>query len=292
MNRARIQDKIGKQLATERAKGLVNMMIQRRQFLKARQKARNSQVLNNNNSNLSIVGNWLRPGSRLPSPNRERSNPCSPSASKPTQSRPRSELPNRQGHSSGGTLDVRKTYHSEQWLIQFENTVPKIVVDQARQQSLDSIKMADPVLQNQQQSLRLPDRFASPANGGRSVPQRRNSTAIIPITLGAPPFRRGTMIPQQAASPTSSMSSSEETHMSPPRTLVRRATAMSIRRMSLTADVLGCPTHTVDESMALDDTDEDIFTQYYAIDPTMDDMTSPDAKKIVHKFQHNVWSGR
>jgi len=44
--------------------------------------------------------------------------------------------------------------------------------------------------------------------------------------------------------------------------------------------------------MALDDTDEDIFTQYYAIDPTMDDMTSPDAKKIVHKFQHNVWSGR
>ncbi|KAG1121643.1 hypothetical protein G6F42_012234 [Rhizopus arrhizus] len=269
VNRARIQDKIGKQLATERAKGLVNMMIQRRQFLKARQRARNSQVLNNNNSNLSIVGNWLRPGSRLPSPNRERSNPCSPSASKPTQSRPKSELPNRQGHSSG---------------------VPKIVVDQARQQSLDSIKMADPVLQNQQQSLRLPDRFTSPTNGGRSVPQRRNSTAIIPITLGAPPSRRATMIPQQAGSPTSNMSSSEGAHMSPPRTLARRATAMSIRRMSLTADILGCHTHTVDESMALDDTDEDIFTQYYAIDPTMDDMTSPDAKKIVHKFQHNVWS--
>ncbi|KAL7311607.1 calcium channel protein [Mucor circinelloides] len=269
VNRARIQDKIGKQLATERAKGLVNMMIQRRQFLKTRQKARNSQILNNNNSNLSIVGNWLRPGSRLPSPNRERSNPCSPSVSKSTQSRPKSELPSRQGHNSG---------------------VPKIVVDQARQQSLDSIKMADSVLQNQQQSLRLPDRFANPPNGGRSAPQRRNSTAIIPVTLGAPPSRRATMIPQQTASPTSNMSSTEGTHMSPPRTLSRRASAMSIRRMSLTADILGCHTHTVDESMALDDTEEDIFTQYYAIDPTMDDMTSPDAKKIVHKFQHNVWS--
>ncbi|KAF1800899.1 Ion transport protein-domain-containing protein [Mucor lusitanicus] len=105
VNRARVQDKVAKQLATERAKGLVNMVIQRRQFLRNRQKARNSQVLSNNN-NLSIVGNWLRPNSRLPSPNRERSNPflqLRPSISKSAQSRSKSESPNRQRPSGGGT---------------------------------------------------------------------------------------------------------------------------------------------------------------------------------------------
>ncbi|KAL9554145.1 hypothetical protein MBANPS3_002945 [Mucor bainieri] len=176
-----------------------------------------------------------------------------------------------------------------------ENTVPKIVVDQARQQSLDSIYTTDLVVLSQQQSLRLPDRFANPMNGVRGVPQRRNSTAIVPITLGAPPARRATMIPQQTTSPTSSMSSSEETHASLPNILARRATAMTIRRMSLTADMLveGNATTVSDSTtdiIALDDTEDDIFTQYYAIDITMNDMTSPDAKKIVHKFEHNAWS--
>lgn len=85
--------------------------------------------------------------------------------------------------------------------------------------------------------------------------------------------------------------------MSPPNMNTRRATAMSIRRMSLTADVLGSNTYTASESTAtdtigLDDTEDDVFTQYYAIDITMNDMTSPDAKKIVHKFEHNAWSGK
>ncbi|KAL9554146.1 hypothetical protein MBANPS3_002946 [Mucor bainieri] len=113
VNRARIQDKVAKQLTTERAKGLVNMLIQRRKFLKNRQKARNSQILSNNNkNNLSIVGNWLRPStnssSRLPSPNRERSNPflqLRPSiSSKSTQSRSKLESPNRQNRTSEGRL--------------------------------------------------------------------------------------------------------------------------------------------------------------------------------------------
>ena len=169
--------------------------------------------------------------------------------------------------------------------------VPKIVVDQARQQSLDSIKMTEPDLQNQQQSLRLPDRFANPVNGARGMPQRRNSIAIVPITLGAPPARRASIIPHQTASPVLSEPSSEEIHMSPPNLLARRATLMSIRRMSLTADMLRSDTNTVHQNTALDDTEDDVFTQYYAIDTTMNDMTSPDAKKIVHKFEHNAWSG-
>lgn len=173
--------------------------------------------------------------------------------------------------------------------------MPKIVVDQARQQSLDSIRTAEPDLQDQQQSLRLPDRFANPANGAKGMPQRRNSTVIVPTTLGALPTRRASMTPQQTASPALSMSSSEETHMSSPNILARRATLMSIRRMSLTADMLGSDTSAAHQNttdiLTLDDTEDDVFTQYYAIDTTMNDMTSPDAKKIVHKFEHNAWSG-
>ncbi|KAK4512387.1 uncharacterized protein ATC70_003085 [Mucor velutinosus] len=276
VNRARIQDKVAKQLAAERTTGLVNMMIQRRQFLKNRQKARNSQVLNSNNSNQSNVGNWLRPGSRLPSSSRERSAPflqLRPPISIPAHSRSKSESPTRERRNNG---------------------VPKIVVDQARQQSVDSIKLAEPDLQSQQQSLRLPDRFANPANVARGMPQRRNSTVIVPITLGAPPAQRASMVTQQTATPASSISASEKAQVSPPNILARRATAMSIRRMSLTADMPGCNISTVNESttdmLALDDTEDDVFTQYYAIDVTMNDMTSPDAKKIVHKFEHNAWS--
>ncbi|GAN08579.1 cation channel family protein [Mucor ambiguus] len=272
VNRARIQDKVANCLATERAKGLVNMVIQRRQFLKNRRKARNSQVLNHKNSS-SIVGNWLRPSSRLPSPNREQSNPflqLDPFISKSAQSRSKSESPNRQ------------------------RGVPRIVVDPARQQSLDSIQIADPGLLSQQQSLRLPDRFANPVNRARGMPQRRNSTAIVPITLGAPPARRSSMIPQQTASPTPSIPSSEEICVPPPKISARRATAISIRRMSLAADILGCNTNAVSKNTAdiatLGDTEDDVFTQYYSIDSTLNAMTSPDAKKIVHKFEHNAWS--
>lgn len=78
------------------------MVIQRRNYLKNRQKARNSQTLtrNNNNNNLSIVSNWLRPGSRLSSPNRERSNPflqLRPSISQSIQSKHKAESSGKQG---------------------------------------------------------------------------------------------------------------------------------------------------------------------------------------------------
>lgn len=93
-------------MTTERAKGLVNMVIQRRNYLKNRQKARNSQTLskNNNNNNLSIVSNWLRPGSRLSSPNREISNPflqIRPSISQSIQSKYEAGSSGKQGHNVG-----------------------------------------------------------------------------------------------------------------------------------------------------------------------------------------------
>jgi hypothetical protein len=70
VNRARIQDKIAKDLAAERIKGLVDMIILRREYLKDRQRLRNSQFLRRKNN----VGSWLSPsGSRMPSPSIERS---------------------------------------------------------------------------------------------------------------------------------------------------------------------------------------------------------------------------
>lgn len=82
------------------------MVIQRRNYLKNRQKARNSQTLskNNNNNNLSIVSNWLRPGSRLSSPNREISNPflqLRPSISQSIQSKYEAGSSGKQGHNAG-----------------------------------------------------------------------------------------------------------------------------------------------------------------------------------------------
>ncbi|CEP10750.1 hypothetical protein [Parasitella parasitica] len=269
VNRAKLQDKIDKQLATERAKGLVNMMIQRRNYLKKRQKARNSQILKNNNNNLTMVDNWLRPGSKLSSPHRERSNPLL-HFGKSNHDAQKAGSPSKKGYST---------------------EVPKIVVDQARQQSLDSIKAADEILQKQQPSLRLPDRFATFSNGGKGLPERRNSTAITPTTLGVPPARRSSMFPQQTMSLVSSLSSSEEM-MSPPKTLSRRNAALSVRRISFPSDVRG---HDVSrfndtEVLPLDDAENDAFIQYYAIDTTMDKMTSIEAKKIIEKFEHDAWS--
>ncbi|KAI8644851.1 Ion transport protein-domain-containing protein [Parasitella parasitica] len=270
VTRARIQDKIGKQLATERAKGLVNMVIQRRNYLKKRQIARNSQILTSNSNNLIIMDNWLRPGSRLASPKRERSNPLFQLGRSTNQSNQKTGSPSQQVHST---------------------EVPTIVVDQARQQSLDSIKVADTILLGQQHSLRLPDRFATSANGGKRLLERRNSAAITPITLGVPPVRRSTMIARQTVSLASSISSEEE-RMSLPKILSRRATALSIRRMSLTTDIRGCDVNRINDTgtLPLDDTEEDVFIQYYAISGTMDNMTSSDAEKIVYEFEHNAWS--
>ncbi|KAI9485907.1 MAG: Ion transport protein-domain-containing protein [Benjaminiella poitrasii] len=63
VNRARIQDKVAKELAKERAKGLVAMLILRRKYLKRRQSARINQALTHhkNSNSLSLVGNWLMP---------------------------------------------------------------------------------------------------------------------------------------------------------------------------------------------------------------------------------------
>lgn len=92
------------------------------------------------------------------------------------------------------------------------------------------------------------------------------------------------MVPQQTISLATSVLSSEEIDMDSPNTLTRRATALPI-----------CNSDNIDANtteVLLKDTDEDVFTQYYAIDMTMDDMTRPDAKKIVHKFERNAWSGK
>lgn len=141
----------------------------------------------------------------------------------------------------------------------------------------------------------LPDRFATSVNRGKSLLERRNSSAIIPITIGAPPSRRSSMMPQPSISPTSSVSSLEEINKNLPDTLTRRATALPIINMPLIANTQGCSSDKTADDISktlLQDTDEDVFTQYYAIDMTMDDMTRPDAKKIVRKFEHNAWSGK
>jgi hypothetical protein len=120
VNRARIQDKISKDLVLERAKGLVEMLIRRRNYLKTRQKVRSSQVINNNNNNNSInmVGNWLSPN-RLGldmSPGRgegrERSNPFlmvrspSPKISRNSEKKSRQSSP-KGGLSGGGNIQKK-----------------------------------------------------------------------------------------------------------------------------------------------------------------------------------------
>lgn len=59
VNRARTQDKIGKDMATDKAKGMIDMLVQRRKFLKVRRKTRNT--LRRDKSSIMLVGNWLKP---------------------------------------------------------------------------------------------------------------------------------------------------------------------------------------------------------------------------------------
>lgn len=59
MNRARVQDKIGKDLAAEKAKGLIAMLVQRRKFLKARQKFKLKRV--KSSSSAIGISHWLKP---------------------------------------------------------------------------------------------------------------------------------------------------------------------------------------------------------------------------------------
>jgi hypothetical protein len=43
---------------------------------------------------------------------------------------------------------------------------------------------------------------------------------------------------------------------------------------------------------SMENANDDIFTQYYAIDMPMTDMTVPDAEKIVDKFNRSCWTGK
>jgi hypothetical protein len=126
VNRARIQDKISKDLVLERAKGLVEMLIRRRNYLKTRQKVRNSQVINNNNNNnnnsINMVGNWLSPNrlglDMFPGrgegrgEGRERSNPFlmvrspSPKISRNSEKNSRQSSP-KGGLSGGGNIQKK-----------------------------------------------------------------------------------------------------------------------------------------------------------------------------------------
>lgn len=38
--------------------------------------------------------------------------------------------------------------------------------------------------------------------------------------------------------------------------------------------------------------EEDVFIHYYSIDQAIEDMTSPDAKKIVAKFEDSPWTSK
>ncbi|KAI7889601.1 Ion transport protein-domain-containing protein [Mucor mucedo] len=61
VNRARVQDKISKDLAAERARGLIAMLVQRRKFLKARQKPKLKRV--KSSSSAIVISHWLTPTS-------------------------------------------------------------------------------------------------------------------------------------------------------------------------------------------------------------------------------------
>ncbi|KAI7904858.1 Ion transport protein-domain-containing protein [Cokeromyces recurvatus] len=306
VDRARIQDKVAKDLAKERAKGLVSMLILRRKYLKTLQFVKNNQALANsyNNNNVSLVGDWLIPNKKgnykLPSPTRE--------LSSIPYLQLGASLSKTRGDSNRNITARRGSLRSND-----SSGVPRIVVVQAHQQDLDNIVMnsanlkEDNIFQNQQHTLFLPDRFAEHNSIGANMLYRRNSASVItPTTLGTPRVIRRKGSVSQPGSPTTSIPSYSKSAMSSPQLLPKgQDTTLSFKLLPLIADGHNISTFSSSfiknkssTSKQKDSTRndinntnfEDVFTQYYAIDSTMNDMTNSDAKKIIHKFELSQWT--
>jgi hypothetical protein len=85
--------------------------------------------------------------------------------------------------------------------------------------------------------------------------------------------------------------------ISPPNIVTRRASALAMRRMSYTATMMSQgessqETRDYETLESMENANDDIFTQYYAIDMPMTDMTVADAEKIVDKFNRSCWAGK
>jgi hypothetical protein len=85
--------------------------------------------------------------------------------------------------------------------------------------------------------------------------------------------------------------------ISPPNIVTRRASALAMRRMSYTATMMSQgessqETRDYEALESMENANDDVFTQYYAIDMPMTDMTVPDAEKIVDKFNRSCWTGK
>lgn len=157
-------------------------------------------------------------------------------------------------------------------------SVPTVVVDRAQSLSNPAL-LSDYMQQMDLHTLKLPDTFAkttkSNKTDGAVITRRKPTSTITPLP--------------------SSSTSSSSLGISPPKTYTARASSLSIRRISLDTSIIS-PAKAINdvslEALATDNSDDDVFTQYYAIDNAMDDMTSPDAEKIVDKFQHSTWSSK
>lgn len=102
----------------------------------------------------------------------------------------------------------------------------------------------------------------------------------VPVTLGAPAGI--SELSQNSISPSNSSGGLE--------IFSKRTSDMSTKPMSVIS-----PKDFINDNISgisHIDIDDTVFEHYYTVDRAMDDMTSPDAEKIVSEFQQSTWSSK
>ncbi|KAI8343217.1 Ion transport protein-domain-containing protein [Chlamydoabsidia padenii] len=284
---SRQQEVIRKKLATEKATNAVNMLIQRRQYIKELQQMHNNQMMD-----ISLYANW-------PSP--------APS-----------------GISSTGTFDYEPRRHASVIIDAPEGIFPKKDDDNEpfsdetssrhRHRSSPSIHSASssvpaiivncPPSQQQQHppphqiqhehlspphsgSITQPSPLSSP-NFFPNVPSPEPPLPIHPTTTSDSTDNSPCLSPHAPSyrSPLSPPLSPNK-HLAPWHDSLPQELALSRRSWQ---DLMARRSEISSPNLQQDHDDVDTFTLFYALDPTMDNMASPDVTELLGQLEHSQWS--
>ncbi|CAO3597547.1 unnamed protein product [Absidia cylindrospora] len=278
---SRQQEIIRKKLATEKATNAVNMLVQRRHYIKERKQLHNNQMMD-----MSLYADWPSPYSGVSSTGS--SDYELQRHSSVVIDAPNGGFPFGDDHSvSTSNLNgVSSPSHSRQQSstsLHSGSPVPEIIVDQSPTQQQQHLAPSH-VAPN---TMLHPSPLATTTNspGKSSSPKWQPHLPVHPTS----PLRTRDTSPQQSIpdrepgslnSPVSSTDShrpSQEFELSD--RLWRDLTYQKRQ-----------PGKNTEPTIRKEDGGVDTFTLFYALDSTMEDMDLPDVNEIVSQLEHNTWS--